>query len=298
MQEEMSDSVRKVVDNVDVMLGYWDRDQRCRFANAAYKTWFGKSPRELLGRPLKELLGPIYELNLPHIRAALDGHIQVFERTIPLPDGTVRHSLASYYPDVVDGVVRGFTVQVTDVTRLKQLEFELQEAKKRAEVLATHDFLTGLPNRLLLVDRIETAMIRVRRSQGSFALTAIDMDGFKTINDTYGHDAGDAVLKVIAARMKAVIRATDTITRLGGDEFIFLANDVDSMEGLVQAIRRLLGAVCQPLQLPSLDLTPSLSCGIALFPTNGTSESELMAKADAALYQAKRQGKNRFVFAE
>jgi len=298
MPQDLIDIAMKVVDNVDVMLGYWDRDLRCQFANAAYQVWFGRSRQELLGSSIQDLLGPLYELNRPYIQAALEGKVQVFERAIPLPDGSVRHSLASYYPDVVGGTVCGFTVQVTDVTRLKHLEIELQEAKKRAELMAAHDFLTGLPNRVLLMDRIAIAMARVRRAGGLFGIIAIDMDGFKPINDTYGHDRGDDVLREIAGRMKAAIRSTDTIARLGGDEFILLVNDVATLEDLRSAIQHFLGAVCQPMQVAAVSMTPSLSCGVAVFPTNGTQEKELMTKADVALYAAKKQGKNRFVFSE
>lgn len=122
----------KVVDHVDALLGYWDRDRCCQFANAAYRTWFGKTREDILGTHIKDLLGPLYEMNLPYIEAVLQGKEQIFERTIPLPDGSVRHSLASYYPDIVDGEVVGFSVQVTDVTRMKQLEHELKAAKAEA----------------------------------------------------------------------------------------------------------------------------------------------------------------------
>ena len=298
MPQDLIDIAMKVVDNVDVMLGYWDRDLRCRFANAAYQVWFGKSRQELLGSSIKDLLGPLYELNRPYILAALEGKTQVFEREIPLPDGSTRHSLAAYYPDIVNGAVCGFTVQVTDVTRLKRLEIELQEAKNRAELMATHDFLTGLPNRVLLMDRIATAMARVRRSGGLFGIIAIDMDGFKAINDTYGHEAGDGVLREIASRMIGAIRSTDTISHLGGDEFIFLVNDVGTIEGLTFAIQHFLDAVCRPMQFEGVALMPTLSCGVAVYPTNGTDEKGLMARADAALYEAKRRGKNCFVFSE
>jgi len=141
-------------------------------------------------------------------------------------------------------------------------------------------------------------MARVRSRGGLFGIIAIDMDGFKAINDTYGHDRGDDVLREIARRMKAAIRSTDTISRLGGDEFMLLVNDVGTIDGLRSAIQHFLDAVCQPMQVGDLAMTPSLSCGVAVFPTNGTKEKELMSKADAALYEAKRRGKNRFVFSE
>ncbi|HZQ95905.1 MAG TPA: GGDEF domain-containing protein [Candidatus Sulfotelmatobacter sp.] len=297
-QELINNIAIKVVDNVDVMLGYWDRNLKCQFANAAYQVWFGKSRRDLLGSSIQDLLGPLYEMNLPYILAALEGKAQVFERTIPLPDGSTRHSLASYYPDIVNGEVCGFTVQVTDVTRLKRLELELQEAKNRAELMATHDFLTGLPNRVLLMDRIAIATARVRRAGGMFGIIAIDMDGFKPINDTYGHEAGDRVLREVAIRMKDAIRSTDTISRLGGDEFIFLVNDVGTIQGLTLAIQHFLDAVCRPVQLGAASVTPTLSCGVAVYPDHGSNEKELMAKADAALYDAKKRGKNCFVFCQ
>jgi len=289
----------KVVNDVNAILSYWDRDLRCRFANAAYKVWFGKDHEEILGLTMAEVLSePIFALVQAHARAALEGQPQVFELSRTFPDGRVRYSLASYYPDIQNGVVQGFSVHVSDVTRLKQLELALNLAKERAEALATHDFLTGLPNRLALADRIQTAFARVKRDGRLFGVVAIDIDGFKSIKDTHGHLVGDHVLIQIAARMKSAIRGTDTVTRLGGDEFLFLVDDVDSADGVRTALHRLLEAVCQPMQLGRIRITPSLSCGIAIFPRDGTDEPELMAKADAALYRAKRQGKNCSVFAQ
>ena len=105
--------LRKIVDNIGAMLAYWDSSLRCRFANRAYDRWFGVSPEELIGKHMSELLGPLYELNLPYIQGALRGEAQEFEREIPDPrGGPARHSLVQYMPDVVDGVVRGFFVHL------------------------------------------------------------------------------------------------------------------------------------------------------------------------------------------
>lgn len=125
-----------LVDRVSTMLAYWDRDLICRFANRAYLTWFGVNPEQLLGTSVKDLLGPkIFALNEPYMRKALAGERQVFERLIPGPDGVERHSLAEYIPDRVDGEVRGFLVQVTNVTELKQTQAALvREAQLRAEI--------------------------------------------------------------------------------------------------------------------------------------------------------------------
>lgn len=288
----------KVVDHVDAMLAYWDRDLRCRFANAAYRVWFGKGRDELIGLHMKELLGPLYEMNLPYIEGALRGEEQTFERDITLPDGSVRHSLACYFPDLVDGQVMGFCVQVADVSRLKELELELKAAKAKAEALATHDFLTGLPNRVLLLDRISSAIHQAARTGRSVAVVAIDLDNFKSINDSYGHECGDAVLKEVAERMKAAIRGTDTISRIGGDEFILMASEAGTELQLRLVLDRMYQIVCVPIQRGEVTLIPNLSCGVAVYPTDGLSANELMISADRALYQAKREGKNRFAFRE
>lgn len=125
-----------VTDHIDAMLAYWDRNQVCRFANNAYREWFGKSKEEMINKiTMKELLGPLYAMNLPYINTVLAGEKQVFEREIPLPGGDHRHSLAMYFPDVVNGEVRGFFVHVADVSHIKELESQLN--RSRLEMVRT-----------------------------------------------------------------------------------------------------------------------------------------------------------------
>lgn len=124
--------LRRAIDSLTAMLAYWDSTLRCRFANRAYQTWFGVSPESMIGRHISELLGPIYELNRPHIEGALRGDAQVFEREIPDPaGGPPRHSLAHYIPDIVDGVVGGFFAHVTDISQLKRTELALRESEAK-----------------------------------------------------------------------------------------------------------------------------------------------------------------------
>ncbi|MFO1272647.1 MAG: PAS domain-containing protein [Rubrivivax sp.] len=133
------DYARLAVDRVPSMLAYWDAEQRCRFANNAYSTWFGVGPDWVVGRTMRELLGPdLYALNLPHIQGALAGEEQHFERMVPGPGGQHRHSLASYLPHRVDGRVAGFFVQVTEVTRLKETEAALQHEQTLRLHLEAH----------------------------------------------------------------------------------------------------------------------------------------------------------------
>jgi diguanylate cyclase (GGDEF)-like protein/PAS domain S-box-containing protein len=296
--EEIHQIVMQLVDHLDAMVAFWDIDQTCVFANNAYRDWFGKTRDQIVGYSLQELLGPLYPKNLPYIRAAYAGETQVFEREIPAPDGRIRCSLATYTPYVVDGAVRGIFVHVADVTRLKKLEEALREAKERAEALATHDFLTGLPNRVLLVDRIEEAIARGKRNQRMAAVLMLDMDAFKQVNDTYGHAEGDRLLIEIAASLKGALRESDTLTRLGGDEFLLLASEMESKTQAEALAARVLQSVRRPFHLTGGIIRPTFSVGIAMYPTHGTTPQSLLANSDHALYAAKRLGKNRFAFAE
>jgi len=131
--------MRLLVDRVPSMLAYWDRELRCRFANRAYEKWFGADPDRLLGMSIRDLLGPkLFAMNEPYMRAALAGERQVFERIIPGPDGVERHSLAEYIPDSVDGQVRGFLVQVTEVTELKQTQAALRREEQLRRRIEEH----------------------------------------------------------------------------------------------------------------------------------------------------------------
>jgi PAS domain S-box-containing protein len=145
-RRSIADIALWVVDRSPAMIAYWDQEQLCRFANQAYRDWFGRSREQLVGTHIKDLLGPaLYEKNLPHILGALNGQTQVFERDVPRPDGGVRESIATYTPDMVNGVVHGFFVQVADVTPLKQKERELQQAiSERDTALAEVRTLRGL----------------------------------------------------------------------------------------------------------------------------------------------------------
>jgi diguanylate cyclase (GGDEF)-like protein/PAS domain S-box-containing protein len=290
-----ADLLRRLVDNLPAMLAYWDAELRCRFANRAYETWFGVKPQDLVGRHVSELLGPLYEQNRPHIEGALRGEEQFFEREMPDPrGGPTRHSQAHYVPDVLEGRVRGFFVMVSDITAHKQIETELRLAKARAEELANHDPLTGLPNRVLLEDRIARALEIARRRRHPMAVLFIDMDGFKQINDQFGHAAGDAVLVAVAGRIAATLRRADSVARLGGDEFVVVLHEVGSAEDALAVANKIrIAASAEPIPVGDGVVAVRFSVGISVFPVHGITSRELLIRADQALYLAKDRGRGR-----
>lgn len=288
----------ELVDNLDAMVAYWDRDRICVFANEAYRDWFGVTRRDLIGKTMEELLGPLHALNLPYIEAAYAGEVQVFERAIPTPEGDVRASLATYTPRFVDGQVQGIFVHVADVSPLKELEHELRAAKAEAERRATHDFLTGLPNRVMLEDRMKQALAASKRSGKRVAFIAADLDDFKKVNDTYGHAAGDQLLIQVGSRLRQSLREHDTATRMGGDEFLVLCPEIGSVSEAEAVARRIMRAVREPFPVGGTDVSIGCCLGIALGTPGGSSPEAMLVASDDALYQAKRSGKNRFALAE
>jgi diguanylate cyclase (GGDEF)-like protein len=158
--------------------------------------------------------------------------------------------------------------------------------------MATHDALTGLPNRMLLLDRLDQALLRSRRQQTHVGLLFIDLDGFKEVNDTLGHAAGDEVLKLIAQRLQGVIRSGDIVARLGGDEFIIGVLDVARIPQISMVADKLLMAIRQPMRVAGRDVTLSGSVGICVSPQDGTDAKSLLRCADAAMYSAKQAGKD------
>jgi diguanylate cyclase (GGDEF)-like protein/PAS domain S-box-containing protein len=169
------------------------------------------------------------------------------------------------------------------------------EGEERLKFLATHDFLTGLPNRGLLHDRLEQAISRARRNNQVGAVLYVDLDDFKNINDAYSHEDGDRVLMVIAGRMRIPIRETDTVARLSGDEFVILLEDIKDTENVIALAERVLYEISKPIQIRHAQVNITASIGITLFPQDGQDISDLLQNADVAMYYGKAEGKNSYV---
>ena len=182
------------------------------------------------------------------------------------------------------------TLEQAVVVRTESLE----SANKQLRHLATHDALTGLPNRVLMDDRISQSIRLADRQKQSFAVMLLDLDRFKSVNDYLGHRAGDELLREVARRLKGVVREVDTVTRLGGDEFVLIITPRPERDAAQQAATRIIDALQAPVRVAGVDMHTSPSIGIALYPDDAVTAEILLAHADAAMYCAKQRGGNNF----
>lgn len=184
----------------------------------------------------------------------------------------------------------------TDITSQRNIEETLREQTKALNYQANHDVLTSLPNRVLCNDRLEQAIQKAKRDNSKIALLFIDLDHFKEINDSLGHDVGDKVLVSIASRLSSSIRDEDTLARLGGDEFIIILEDLSGIQDASSVSKKILDNLSQAIYIDDATLYISSSIGISIYPDDGTSTQDLLKFADSAMYKAKDEGRNNFQY--
>ena len=407
--------IRTVADGLPSLIGYWDADLRCQFANNPYLEWFGKTPDQMLGLHMAAVLGDkLFAQNSSHIQEALAGVPQEFERSVIKPDGSMGQTLINYVPDRDgNGMTKGFFALETNISRLRDADaairlsasvfqasadgimvtdtggtilsanpafesltgYSVDEAVgQNARILksgrhdaaffaamyeqlhqtklwkgnvwcrrkdgsifleklsisaicddaghitryvgvcsditdqwdkaqlmrhmALHDSLTGLPNRVLLMERLVQLMAMHVRESREIALLFLDLDEFKPVNDTWGHDMGDQVLKIIATRLQGLLRPADTVARMGGDEFVVLLDNPANRDNARQVAQRVIGEVSKPVTLHGKTVCIGTSIGIALFQNATETPAEALLKmADDAMYRSKAAGKNTYTFA-
>jgi len=178
----------------------------------------------------------------------------------------------------------------------QRIMLELHEAREREQYLATHDPLTGLPNRTLFYDRLTQAIAAASRYEKILAVLFLDLDGFKPVNDTLGHTAGDRLLQVAAQRMAGLVRRSDTVARIGGDEFTLLLAQVAAPADAAKVAENVLSRLAEPVDLGGAERCVTASIGIATYPADGELADTLVRNADAAMYRAKRAGGGRYAF--
>ncbi|MCG6202835.1 diguanylate cyclase domain-containing protein [Psychromonas antarctica] len=190
-----------------------------------------------------------------------------------------------------NGKISHYVAIKEDITALKN-------AEERIRHLANHDVLTGLPSRRLSMDRLDSCLANARRNKTIVAVLFVDLDGFKAVNDTLGHDAGDYVLKETSTRLLSCVREVDTVGRVGGDEFWVILSNMPDKNSIITIAQKLVKAVAEPYKFDSKKISISASIGIALYPEHAVTPLELVSLADEAMYEMKRNGKNNYAFSD
>ncbi len=223
-----------------------------------------------------------------------DGYLPVLVITAQ-PD----HKLRALTAGAKDFISKPFDLlevktRIHNMLEVRLLYKQLEQYSRALESMALHDALTGLPNRRLLMDRLSLAIAHSRRNKRPMAVMFLDLDGFKQINDTLGHDAGDTLLRMVADRLVAAVRQEDTVARMGGDEFVIGLWELSHVDAVATLASKVILAVSQPYRIQGHEVRITASVGVGIYPLHGEAVETLMKRADLALYEAKRAGKNNY----
>jgi diguanylate cyclase (GGDEF)-like protein/PAS domain S-box-containing protein len=274
--------------------GVWDWDIKNDVAHLSrqYKTMFGFSDEDIITHQ-QDWSNRIHPEDLASVTQAMhdywDGKTDkyVHEHRVICKDKSIKWVLSrgKLIKRDKDGKPQRMVGTHTDITERKLLEHQLEN-------MAHFDALTSLPNRTLFDDRLKLALAYAKREKKMLATMFIDLDLFKEINDLYGHEVGDKVLKQVSQRLITCVRESDTVARLGGDEFVILLPMVEDQNDVILVANKIVEAIRQPIIVAKASLHVTSSIGIAIYPQHGMDEKLLMLNADMAMYQVKRNGKN------
>ncbi len=264
-------------------------DGMYRYVNRAFALGVGKKPEEIIGKHIWDVFSrEEADKRFAVVRWVFEtGQNRTIEVRVPRVDGD-RYYLTTVKP-ILDEQQRVLSVICIskDITDRKHME-------ERLEHMAQHDTLTDLPNRALFNDRLMKAIAQARRDGTRLALMSIDLDRFKPVNDSFGHHVGDLLLQAAAQRMQDSIRESDSIGRIGGDEFLVLLPSIESDDDALRVAGKIHDALRQPFNFPDIGCLHISSCiGIAIYPDQGTSQLQLLKLADSAMYAAKMSGRDR-----
>lgn len=285
--------LRTIANSLPAMVAYIDAEQRYRFHNLAYERELGFDVKEIHGKTLSETLAPErYAFLLPYIDRVLDGETLTFEDEQEM-DGAYSCMEVTYIPQYSDDDQRtvGFHVMSHSITAQK---LEARRLVKLSQV----DALTGLTNRAGFNQRLADAMQRSQQSRFLMAVMYLDIDRFKPVNDTYGHDVGDALLKAFSQRLTNTLRSSDTVARLGGDEFTIIMEMINKTEDAATIAGKIVNAMRKPFELNGLTVHVSSSIGVAFYQGGVQGPEALLKQADVMLYRSKQAGRDTFSVAE
>ncbi len=292
-----------VIDTIDYGILLLDADLRVRIVNQAYRDIWQMPPSFLDASPtMREIIeyvsgSGIYPIAPEDIQGYADQRVAAIRQGEVPPtelrrtDGKVLQFQCTVLPD------NGRICTYFDITSLKNTEQKLEAALAKVSDLANHDPLTGLANLRLARESLLNAIALAKRKKWMAALMFIDLDGFKEVNDSHGHEIGDMVLKKVSERLLDSLRETDTVARIGGDEFLVIQTEIHDKSAITKVAEKIVKQVSQPFIVEDLEINIGASIGIAVYPKNGVDSRVLMKKADDALYYTKRTGKNNYAFA-
>jgi len=315
---------RKLVDSSLNFICVCDKDGTITYVNeSGIKIMRAKSDADILGKSLHEFLQSDYrDFILTGIHALLDNDEPLPIRLTAIDGGIIDADVS--FTKLSGGKDFSYKVEARDITarnnavsalrrsietleqRVEERTRELQEeisirrqAEEKMRHMASHDDLTKLPNRALMLDRLDVAIRHSRREERLCGVAFIDLDGFKAVNDTMGHEAGDKLLCAVAEKLLKCVRETDTVARIGGDEFVLVLPDMHVRDNAELVAKRVIEILSQPIDVGNgKKATIGASIGIAIFPTNGDNPEALLKLADEAMYKVKGKGKNDFAFAD
>ena len=292
MSYESENRFRLSFDYAAIGMGLVDLNGRWLKVNRSLCLMLGMTEEELLASTFQDITHPDdLEIDLKHVNDLLMGVVdnyQMEKRYFDKSGNIIWINLsASVVRDKNKSPVH-FVAQIEDITQRKEQEAKIAH-------FAYHDTLTNLPNRRLLVDRLNQALFRAKRDKCIISVIFLDIDYFKNINDTFGHDIGDIVIKMTAEKLGSCIRSTDTLGRQSGDEFIIILTDLKHRDDAIHVAENIVKSFSSPLQINSQLIPVTLSLGISIFESGSTDSTiDLMKKADMALYEAKAAGRNGF----
>lgn len=263
-------------------------DGRFVDVNQAFCEMFGEKKEEILKKNAKDAY--VLESEKIKLKRALkkDGYVKDFEIRLKKVTGEIMDCLLTVT------AIRDESGRIIEYQGIVRDITDRKKAEEKIRYMAFHDMLTGLPNRSLFNDRLQMAMSYAKRAGEMVAIMVLDLDRFKEINDTYGHGLGDEVLKEVAKRLKSVVRRTDTIARMGGDEFLGIFTDIKRVEDIKIVAEKILAVFEKNLMVEGKSFSITASMGFSIYPIHGEDTESLLSKADVAMYEVKQKGRRGF----
>ena len=288
--------IESIIDTVREPLIVLDHDLRIMKVNGSFYNVFKSTDRETIGQRIFDLGNG--QWNIPKLRELLEN---ILPGEKAFDNFEVEHDFAIIGKRIMllnarkingsAGMAGVILLAIEDIT-------ERRCSEERIELMATHDSLTGLPNRTLYADRLRAALIHAQREQGKAGIAMLDLDYFKDVNDTHGHDVGDILLKMAAQRLSSTLRKGDSVARFEGDEFVLIFSDLAEKADAALIAQKLTDSLRAPFRIGAYELAMTASIGIALYPDDGMDGGVLLKNADIAMYKAKQAGRAQYQFYE